>query len=87
MLCRRKQEYLETRSVGGPFGKGASRLSRLRLLAPESLALFALSAVSHDIGRGLLETHPVRHVYPTWSAQPHRGLGHSPVNAMYHGLP
>ena len=33
----------------------------------------------HDVGRGLLETHPVRHVYPTWSAQPHRGVGYAPV--------
>ena len=40
----------------------------------------------HSIGGGLLETRLVHHVYPTWSAQPHRGVGHAPVVITISGI-
>ena len=40
----------------------------------------------HNISRGLLETRPVHYVYPTWSAQPHRGVGHAPVVLTISGI-
>ena len=61
-----------------PLKRRASRLSKL-VVNVRSL----LHATSPVQDYSLLENYMVHYVYPTWSAQPHRGVGDAPACLHY----